>query len=564
MNLSTFFSSFHLRQVRREKLKSLLASSIFFDPVYYLDKYPDVQQKGWQALDHYLSHGSQEGRNPNPFFDSPYYCHEANLTKAHSIFPLLHYLEVGIRLQLRTSPHFDPSYYLTQHPELATSGLAPLEYYLRHGRQLGHRPSAHLSDLPLPSTVQKSHTQKLQEQLQNFFNKKETISFPQHDHPIVSILLVLHNRAELTLHCLRSILRTCHLPYEILIVDNQSTDQTSLLLNKIHNCHLISNQENIGYLRAANQAASLARGQNLLFLNNDTELQPNSVQQALQTLTSSPHVGAVGGRIISLDGTLQEAGAMLWRNGETQGYGRGLKVDAPEFMFQRDVDYCSGCFLLTPSLLFQKHGPFQDCYHFGYYEEVDYCLSLQKAAFRIVYEPRASLIHYEHGSSSGHVAHLLSQKSSVVFRKKYQAQLRQLPQPNPQLQLKRRYAASSQNNQHYLVIDQPLLSSNPQASISATLVFLQKRAEKNIPTTFYPLTPDNRTWEEIYSILPHNIEYIRDGSLTQLPLFMQKRAPLYSHIIYGNQDLSESVTQACRNLKKIKPQLLPSQNHPVL
>jgi hypothetical protein len=151
MNLSTFFSSFHLRQVRREKLKSLLASSIFFDPVYYLDKYPDVQQKGWQALDHYLSHGSQEGRNPNPFFDSPYYCHEANLTKAHSIFPLLHYLEVGIRLQLRTSPHFDPSYYLTQHPELATSGLAPLEYYLRHGRQLGHRPSPQLSTPSLPT-----------------------------------------------------------------------------------------------------------------------------------------------------------------------------------------------------------------------------------------------------------------------------------------------------------------------------------------------------------------------------------------------------------------------------
>ena len=73
----------------------------------------------------------------------------------------------------------------------------------------------------------------------------------------------------------------------------------------------------------------------------------DSLDAAIETLESSETIGAVVAKLVHLDGRLQEAGAIIWRDGTCQGYGRGDRPTAPPYMFRRDVDYGSGAFLLT-------------------------------------------------------------------------------------------------------------------------------------------------------------------------------------------------------------------------
>jgi GT2 family glycosyltransferase len=135
-------------------------------------------------------------------------------------------------------------------------------------------------------------------------------------------LIVLYNRAELTLACLRSLGKPLGTP-EIIIVDNASSDDTSKLLNRLSGVHVIRNSENLNFLLAVNQAAREAHGKYLLVLNNDAQLLPGALRSALGTIGSSSDIGAVGGRLVLLDGTLQEAGSIVWRDGSCLGYGRG-------------------------------------------------------------------------------------------------------------------------------------------------------------------------------------------------------------------------------------------------
>jgi GT2 family glycosyltransferase len=216
--------------------------------------------------------------------------------------------------------------------------------------------------------------------------------------PRVSIVLVLFNRAELTLACLRS-LAGVSLPVEVLIVDNASSDQTGELLGRLEGARVVRQPENVGFLRACNLAAGLATGRHLLFLNNDAELLPGALESAVATLDGDPSIGAVGARLIAPDGRLQEAGSIIFRDGSCAGYGRGEDPLAPDYSFQRDVDYCSGAFLLTPRTLFVEAGGFDERFAPAYYEDADYCVRLWKKGRRVVYQPAASVIHVEFASA---------------------------------------------------------------------------------------------------------------------------------------------------------------------
>src|SRR5262249_27500878 len=151
--------------------------------------------------------------------------------------------------------------------------------------------------------------------LQGFLASNSTLQLPQTDAPEISVILVLYNRAELTLACLRSIAENYSERLEIIVVDNASTDDTSRLLDHIRGANIIRNRENFNFLLAANQAARKARGEYVLLLNNDTQLLPGTLHSALTTIRESRDIGAVGGRLILLDGTLQEAGSIIWRDG---------------------------------------------------------------------------------------------------------------------------------------------------------------------------------------------------------------------------------------------------------
>ena len=208
-------------------------------------------------------------------------------------------------------------------------------------------------------------------QLQSFLNSRAVLELPHSESPEISVILVLFNRAELTLACLRSIAENHAERVEVIIVDNASQDETPLLLDQLRGGRIIRNTENRNFLLAVNQAAREARGEYLLLLNNDAQLLPGTLRSVVATIRGSAEIGAVGGKLVFLDGTLQEAGSIVWRDGSCLGYGRGDDPFAPMYMFRRDVDYCSGAFLLTPRKLWEQLGGFDEVFKPAYYEETD-------------------------------------------------------------------------------------------------------------------------------------------------------------------------------------------------
>ncbi|NNE43449.1 MAG: glycosyltransferase family 2 protein [Gemmatimonadetes bacterium] len=225
-------------------------------------------------------------------------------------------------------------------------------------------------------------------------------------NPRVSIVMPLFNRAELTVPCVESLVKnTPEGLFEIIFVDNGSTDSTSEFLACLEgNVKVIVNEENRGFSTACNQGAAAASTDLVLFLNNDIEAQPGWLEPMLRVLDEDPLVAAVGSRLLFPDGTIQHAGVVLV---ETEG--KPSPMYAIHVHYKAAADFgpanepyeyqvLTGACLLMHRGVFRSVGGFDTGYWNGY-EDVDLCLKVGEAGWKLVYEPRSCLVHHE--SQSG-------------------------------------------------------------------------------------------------------------------------------------------------------------------
>jgi O-antigen biosynthesis protein len=259
----------------------------------------------------------------------------------------------------------------------------------------------------------------------------ECLVCPVFEHPTVSFVVVLHNSAHLSLLSLESVITNADVSYELIVVDNASSDETMLMLDRLQGARIIRNQTNAGFGPACMQAAACAAGDYLCFFNNDALLGPNAINMALANFAKAS-VGAVGGKVLLANGALQEAGNIVWSDGSTLGYGRGDDPQAPQYDFRRPVDYCSGVFLVTPRRLFAELGGFSSEFAPAYYEDVDYCMALWQRGFQVIYEPRAVIRHYESATSGGNeFAQSRMAEHRKKFSLKWNAELQRHHAPDP-------------------------------------------------------------------------------------------------------------------------------------
>jgi GT2 family glycosyltransferase len=346
--------------------------------------------------------------------------------------------------------------------------------------------------------------------------------------PVVSVVLVLHNRAELTLRCLLS-LRGAATPVEVVIVDNASSDATPALLERLDGARVTRNAANLGFLRGANQAAGLARGELLLFLNNDCELLPGSLDAAVDRFRRGDEPGAVVGKLVGLDGRLQEAGSIVWRDGTCTGYGRGDAPLAPAYMFERDVDYGSGALLLTPRGLFLAAGGFDDAYAPAYYEDADYALRLWAAGRRVVYEPRVVALHHQFASAPS-IAEALEQQAArrPTFEARRRVELGGQPAPDPANVLG---ARSRTRGLRVLFVDDRVPHASLGQGYPRALEVLASLARLGHEVTHYPLLYPNESWESVYASVPRDVEVMRGYGLPAFEAFQRERASHYDVVI---------------------------------
>jgi GT2 family glycosyltransferase len=192
---------------------------------------------------------------------------------------------------------------------------------------------------------------------------------------------------------------------EVVVVDDGSGPLTARVLSEMAEHHpwlrVVRNPRNGGFIAACNRGAREADGDYLVFLNDDTVPLPGWLSGLLRTFRTRPDAGAVGGRLVYPDGSLQEAGGVIYRDGTGANLGRGdYEVDAPLYSFVRPVDYCSGALLATRASLFRALGGFDRRYRPAYYEDTDYCFGVRDQGASVYYQPRGTVVHAE-GATSG-------------------------------------------------------------------------------------------------------------------------------------------------------------------
>ena len=247
----------------------------------------------------------------------------------------------------------------------------------------------------------------------------ETVATPE-----VSVIICAYGQTEATLACLRSIARhALRRAIEVIVIDDAFPDRAAVApLGEVGGIILHRNPANMGFLRSCNEAARLARGRFLLLLNNDTELLPGAIDALADQLDDHPEIGLVGAQLRFPDGRLQEAGGILWNDASGWNFGRGDDPGLPQYCYPREVDFCSGAALMLGRDLFEQLGGFDVHFAPAYYEDVDLAFRVRQSGLRVVYEPRAMVVHHEglsHGTdlSAGVKAHQVTNQAR--FRERW-------------------------------------------------------------------------------------------------------------------------------------------------
>lgn len=257
--------------------------------------------------------------------------------------------------------------------------------------------------------------------------------------PIASIIIPVHNEVIYTQACLARVIATLSSAdaVEIIVVDDASTDDTIVVLHRRaaldRRIRILRNERNSGFLRSCNRGAEAATGKTLVFLNNDTLPEPGWLPALLRTFREYPDAGAVGGKLVYPDGTLQEAGGVVFSDGSGYNFGRNdTDVDASLYTYVREVDYCSGALLATRRSLFRELGGFDTRYDPAYYEDVDYAFALRERGYRVYYQPESVAVHFEGRSSGTDIAAGVKRHQAtnrVTFVAKWREALRRQPAP---------------------------------------------------------------------------------------------------------------------------------------
>ncbi len=324
----------------------------------------------------------------------------------------------------------------------------------------------------------------------------EPPSIPSSDVPRVSIIIPVYNQYEHTRGCLQSIAEAdTGVPYEVIVVDDASNDETEQELARCQGIQVLRNEENAGFIRTCNRGADAARGEFLVFLNNDTAVGNRWLDHLLETFDRHPDAGLVGAKLVYPDGRLQEAGGVVFADASGWNYGRFEDRNAPEFNYVREVDYCSGACAMIPRELFDQLGQFDLRYVPAYYEDTDLAFAVRQAGKKAYYQPLSVVTHFE-GVTSGTDLESGTKKYQTInqakFLEKWADALEQQPAAGTPIELARRHRSSGS----VLIVD-ACTPTPDQDSGSLRMV--------NLMTLFRDLgwhvrfLPDNRCYEEGYT-----------------------------------------------------------------
>ncbi len=251
--------------------------------------------------------------------------------------------------------------------------------------------------------------------------------------PLVSVILLVHNKAGYTERCLRGLLGTSYRPFELVVADNGSTDSTAALLEDFQErlerrrvgVTRLRFEENIGAVAGRNQAMTRAGGDLIVFLDNDVVPRTLSwMERFVDYLTKHAEVGAVGPKLIYPTGSfpIQCAGCDVSPSGRVWFRGRGEPREAGEFNAERECQALISACWMMPASAAGVVGPLDEGFSPVQYEDIDYCYRLREAGYKVMYLPGVEMYHFENVTSGRTPAlnyRYLTVKNGLRFKNKW-------------------------------------------------------------------------------------------------------------------------------------------------
>lgn len=248
-----------------------------------------------------------------------------------------------------------------------------------------------------------------------------------------SVITLTHNQIEYTKRCLSSLLQTTYSPWELIVVDNGSTDGTRDWLEAFkRTCEtsgvkvsIILNDGNIGCSTARNQGVEKARGKRLVFIDNDIALRSRNWLTGLgECLDNNKAACIVGPKLVYTfePYAIQFAGGAVSRSGRVQFIGRGEARDNARFNKKREVQcFISACFMVRRPVL-EQVGGFDEAFNPVEYEDIDLCYRVRSKGHKIIYLPSVEMYHFESVTTTGTPAlpnTYLIIKHGLLFKKRW-------------------------------------------------------------------------------------------------------------------------------------------------
>jgi GT2 family glycosyltransferase/glycosyltransferase involved in cell wall biosynthesis len=441
----------------RETAKLIAA---YFDRLFYLALYPDVAESGVDPLDHYAAVGAREGRSPNPFFHVAGYAYDNPDVVSYGGNPLLHYAVVGRLRGASPHPLFDADWYRTNYADVRASGADPYAHYLHEGRPKRRLPSAAVDD---PTTA--------------------NIEFSVSGVERVSVIVPTFGHFALTYRCLYAIAQRTSEPIEVIVVDDRPDAPLAPLLRGIRGIVLVTNEENVGFLRSCNAASQLAKGDYLVFLNNDTVVLSAWLESMIRLIESRPAVALVGSMLVKPEGVLEEAGGFMLRDGWGHPYGHGDLPSKPEYNYVRLVDCVRGASLLVRRSVFELVGGFDDRFAPAFFEEFDLAFSVRLAGYEVAYQPASCVLHYGGATYGRGLRGRTAAKNHATFEAKWSQDLLLQRESAADLFLAR---ARPHRRGTIVVIDERVPEHDKSAGGLAVFQYLRLLARDDFKVVFIP------------------------------------------------------------------------------
>ena len=229
----------------------------------------------------------------------------------------------------------------------------------------------------------------------------QPLFFPEVAAPDVSVVIPAHNKVEVTYFALASLLVAANdASFEVIVVDDASSDATSELELLVEGITVLHNPTAERFIRACNAGVAAARGRYVVLLNNDTEVTAGWLDALIDAFERVDDVGLVGSKLVYPDGTLQDAGGIVWGSGNPWQYGNGQNPHDPRFCYARQADYLSGAAMMTTKAIWDEVGGLSSYLEPMYFEDTDFAFKLRAAGYTTWFVPASVVYHYE-GMTSG-------------------------------------------------------------------------------------------------------------------------------------------------------------------